>query len=72
MGTVSEYLIAGLLLACALFTGRGAASLGFPRVAAHLIVGILFSPDILGDRLGLHPGTWTDGSQQAPWASSPI
>ena len=60
MPELSEFLITGLLIALALFTGRAASRVGLPRVAAYLLVGIVFSPDILGDALGLHMGAWKD------------
>ncbi len=61
METGNEFLIVGLLLAFALFAGRVAASLGLPRVAAYLLVGVVFSPDLLGDRLELQIGVWAEG-----------
>lgn len=60
MATGNEFLISGLLLACALFAGRGASELGFPRVAAYLLAGILFSPGLLGDKLNFHIGPWAE------------
>lgn len=60
MQTGNEFLIVGLLLAFALFAGRVASSQGLPRVASYLLVGVVFSPDLLGDRLGLQIGVWTE------------
>jgi len=50
----SDFLIIGLLLGCGLFIGRVASYYGFPRVAAYLLVGIAFSPGLLGDVIGFH------------------
>lgn len=55
----NDFLLTGLLLALGLLAGRLATSLGIPRVAAYLIVGILFSPTLLGDLLGFELGQWT-------------
>lgn len=60
METSNEFLSSGLLLAFALAAGRAASELGLPRVAAYLVVGILFSPGILGDKLGFHVGAWAE------------
>lgn len=60
MHTASEFLTAGLLLALALASGRTASMLGLPRVAAYLAVGIVFSPTVLGEQLGLHLGPWKE------------
>lgn len=60
MPELSEFLITGLVIALALFAGRAASSVGFPRVAAYLLVGILFSPGLLGNALGLELGAWKD------------
>lgn len=56
----SDFLLAGMLLALALLAGRLASHWGLPRVAAYLLVGILFSPMILGDPLGFHMGKWAE------------
>jgi Kef-type K+ transport system membrane component KefB len=61
METGNEFLVAGLLLISALFAGKGADILGFPRVAAYLLVGVLFSPGLLGSRFDLPIGAWTEG-----------
>jgi len=55
-----ELLLIGLLVASALFAGRVVSGLGFPRVAAYLVVGMIFSPDLLGDRLELHMRGWSE------------
>ena len=57
----NEFLAAGLLLTSALFAGRIAGMRGFPRVAAYLLVGVVFSPGLLGNPLGLRIGAWTEG-----------
>jgi Kef-type K+ transport system membrane component KefB len=60
MPELSEFLVTGLVIALALFAGRAASRVGLPRVAAYLLVGILFSPDMLGNALGLELGAWKD------------
>jgi len=56
----SDFLIIGLLLGCGLFIGRVASYFGFPRVAAYLLVGMAFSPGLLGDLIGFRVGDWID------------
>ena len=44
----SNFLLLGLLLLFGLFAGQGANKLGLPRVAAYVLTGALFSPELLG------------------------
>lgn len=44
----SNILLLGLLLLAGLFAGQGASKLGIPRVAAYVLTGTLFSPELLG------------------------
>lgn len=54
----SVHLVLALLLLAGLSLGLLASRLGLPRVVAYVLGGVLFSPSLLGDRLGLHVGEW--------------
>jgi Kef-type K+ transport system membrane component KefB len=54
------HLVLGVLLLAGLLLGLLASRLGLPRVAAYVIAGILFSPHLLGDRLGIRVGDWAE------------
>jgi Kef-type K+ transport system membrane component KefB len=58
----SDFLLAGILLALALRARRLASHWALPRVAAYLLVGMLFSPMIPGDPLGIQLGNWAERS----------
>ncbi len=60
MNNDSDFLLMGILLALGLLAGRVASHTGLPRVAAYLLVGVLFSRDLLGDLLGFHIGAWSE------------
>lgn len=47
----SNILLLGLLLLSGLFAGQLANRIGIPRVAAYVLIGTLFSPDLLGQFL---------------------
>lgn len=53
-------LILGLLILIGLLSGLLASRVGFPRVAAYVIAGIIFSPDLLGNIFGVAIDDWTD------------
>jgi len=53
-------LLLGLLLVCGLAAGLWASRYDVPRVAVYVLVGALFSPDLLGERLGLHVNDWAE------------
>jgi Kef-type K+ transport system membrane component KefB len=55
----SSLLVLGALLVTGLAAGLCAARFGLPRVAAYVVAGIVFSPGVLGDRLGFVVGEWT-------------
>ena len=48
----------GLLLLCGLFLGRILSHFGLPRVAAYVIAGMVFSPDMLGRFAEIGIGNW--------------
>lgn len=50
----------GLLMLSGLFFGLIASRLGLPRVAAYVIAGMVFSPDLLGNRLNFEVGLWAE------------
>ena len=54
----SNILLLGLLLLSGLFAGQFANKIGLPRVAAYVLIGILFSPDILGQFLQTSQSDW--------------
>lgn len=59
-GALQLLLIGGLMVA-GLVAGTLTASLfNIPRVVAYILVGMLFSPDLLGGYLGLEDLRWTD------------
>ncbi len=53
-------LILGLLILFGLLLGLFASRIGFPRVAAYVIAGIIFSPDLLGNVFKFSIGPWAD------------
>lgn len=56
-------VISAMLLACVLL-GAGLARLGLPRIVAYVGVGVAFSPDVLGDRVGFSVAGWSDLATQ--------
>ncbi|HRI10631.1 MAG TPA: hypothetical protein PKW35_22575, partial [Nannocystaceae bacterium] len=52
-------IIAAMLLACVLL-GALLSRIGFPRVAAYVGVGVVFSRDVLGARIGFDVDAWSD------------
>ena len=52
--------ILGLLILIGLLLGLTASRVGFPRVAAYVFAGMLFSPDVLGGLIGVSVGGWAD------------
>ena len=55
-----EVLTLGLFLVCGLGAGLAATRVGLPRVAAYVLAGMVFSPSLLGDALGIDMGEWTE------------
>lgn len=53
-------LILGTLILAGLLGGLFASRSGFPRVAAYVLAGILFSPDLLGGVCKFSIGQWAD------------
>lgn len=53
-------LILGLLLGSGLTLGSVVTRVGLPRVAGYVLAGVVFSPTLLGARLGMDTNTWTD------------
>lgn len=51
-------LTVGLLLAAGLSLSSLAARVGVPRVLAYVLAGMLLSPSVAGDALGLEIGAW--------------
>ncbi|MCL7751462.1 cation:proton antiporter [Guyparkeria hydrothermalis] len=55
-----EILLIGILLLAGLAFGTlGSHYFGVPRVVGYILIGMLFSPDLLGDYLGLDAARWT-------------
>jgi len=54
------HLVLGVLLLTGLLLGLVASRLGLPRVAAYVIAGMLFSPQLLGGALDLRVGDWAE------------
>jgi len=55
-----EILLIGVLLLAGLAFGTlGSHFFGVPRVVGYILIGMLFSPDLLGDHLGLDTARWT-------------
>ena len=57
---VSAQLTLGILLLTGLLAGRLASSVGLPRVVAYVLAGVLFSPGLGGDWLGVQGSSWSD------------
>lgn len=55
----SNILLLGLLLLSGLFAGQFANKIGLPRVAAYVLIGTLFSPDLLGQFLHADTLVWS-------------
>ncbi|MBI1371977.1 MAG: hypothetical protein GC159_04345 [Phycisphaera sp.] len=53
-------LALGLLLVSGLLLGTLIARIGGPRMLGYVVAGIVFSPDLLGPRVGLVLDGWTD------------
>lgn len=51
--SVSRVLILGILMLRGLMAGRLATRFGLPRVVAYVAAGVLFSPALLGNPLGI-------------------
>ena len=58
--TVPALLYLGLLLVCGLLFGVIASRFQLPRVAAYVIAGMLFSPDLLGRIIHTGAGEWSE------------
>ncbi len=55
-----EILLIGILLLAGLAFGTlGSHYFGVPRVVGYILIGMLFSPDLLGDHLALDTARWT-------------
>ncbi|MEZ4448315.1 MAG: cation:proton antiporter [Nannocystaceae bacterium] len=55
-----DVLVISAMLLLSVLLGAGLARLGLPRIAAYVGVGVLFSPDVLGGRLGFACDDWSD------------
>jgi Kef-type K+ transport system membrane component KefB len=53
-------VLLGIVLVCGYFFGLVAERLGFPRVTAYLLAGVLFSEDFLGSKYQLNLEIWSD------------
>lgn len=51
-------IISAMFLACIVFASL-LTRLGLPRIAAYVGVGVLFSPDVLGARIGFDVSSWS-------------
>jgi len=56
----SVHFFLGILLLTGLLFGLLASRLGWPRVAAYVVAGVLFSPSLLGGLLEIRVGDWAD------------
>jgi len=54
----AHILLLGILLLSGLFAGQFADKVGIPRVAAYVLIGTLFSSDLLGQFLPARPSDW--------------
>jgi len=59
-GSAADILFLGLLIIGGLGAGLVASRYGLPRIAAYVLVGVLFSERLLGGALGLAVGEWTE------------
>ncbi len=57
--TLPPALILGILLTLGSIAGIFAEKIKFPRVVAYILVGALFSPDLLGATFDLHTDKWS-------------
>ncbi len=55
----SNILLLGLLLLSGLFAGQIASRIGIPRVAAYVLTGTLFSPELLGHYFQASADDWS-------------
>lgn len=55
----SNVLLLGLLLLSGLFAGQIASRIGIPRVAAYVLTGTLFSPELLGHYFQASADDWS-------------
>lgn len=53
-------LLIGLLLVLGLFTALQVARIGLPRIVGYLLIGVLFSPHLLGDLIGFNLAGWSE------------
>jgi len=53
-------LLIGMLLVLGLLAALQVSRLGLPRIVGYLLIGILFSPQILGDRIGIDLNGWSE------------
>lgn len=58
--SLSINVVLGLLLLTGLLLGLAASKLGFPRVPAYVIAGVLFSDSLLGGITGVRVGAWSE------------
>lgn len=57
---LSIALLIGLLLVLGLFAALQVSRFGLPRIVGYLIVGMLFSPHLLGDVIGFDLSSWSE------------
>ena len=55
----SNILLLGLLLLSGLFAGQVASRIGIPKVAAYVLTGTLFSPELLGHYFQANADDWS-------------
>ena len=53
-------LLIGMLLVLGLLAALQVSRLGLPRIVGYLLIGIIFSPQILGDRIGFDLNGWSE------------
>ena len=60
VNSAPHILILGLLMLTGLMAGRFATRFGLPRIVAYVAAGVLFSPALLGDLLGISVRDWAE------------
>jgi len=57
---IPHILILGLLMLTGLMAGRFATRFGLPHIVAYVAAGVLFSPALLGNTLGISVSNWSE------------
>jgi len=60
------------MLLTGLLFGRAFSRFGFPRVAAYILAGMVFSKDILGRYMDIGVGSWAEPLTLLALGKSPI